>query len=411
MSARVRLAVLIVAPALSLACLLLAGCGSEAAQRQKTGSEEPARPVRVAPAEEGALPRVVRVTGTLAAEEQVVLGMKVAGRLSEIRVDLGSRVARGDVLARLAPADFDLRLRQADAALAQARSRLGLAPFDADGSVPAPDERVDPAATSVVREAEAVLTEATARRERARALERESLLSPAELDAAEASYRVAESRYQDAVEEARTRQALLEQRRSEQALARQQLADSVLHAPFDGAVRERHAAAGQFVAAGQPVVTLVKVHPLRLRLAVPERDAAGVRAGQEVRLAIEGAPPARGRVARLSPAITESNRTLLIEAEIPNEDGALRPGAFASAEIVTGADERAILVPASAIVTFAGLEKVLLVDSGRSVEKRVRTGRRLGERVEIVDGLAGGETVITDPGNLTGGRAVAITQP
>lgn len=388
--------------AAALVALLLAGCGGDSASRaQERGADGAPRPVQVAIAARAALPDVVAVSGTLAAQDEVVLGTKVAGRLVELPVDLGSVVGRGQVLARLAPADFELRVRQADAALEQARARLGLRPGDAT-------DAVDPEQTAVVKQAKARLVEATARRARAQALFEEQLLPQADLDAAEAAYQVAESQYQDAHDEALNRHGVLAQRRSELDLAHQQLVDSVLVAPFAGAVRERHASAGQYVGAGQPVVTLVRTHPLRLRLAVPERAAARVRVGQAVRVAVEGDPRAYGgRVARVSPAIDESDRTLKVEAEVPNDDGALRAGAFVDAEIVTAADRPVVLAPAAALVSFAGIEKVLTVEEGKAVEKRVRTGRRAGDRVEIVEGLQGGELVIVAPGNLVGGQAVA----
>ena len=387
--------------AISLAATLATSCDGvpESKASSRPASEAP-RTVRVVSAMEAAVPDVVAVSGTLAAEEEVVLGMKAAGRLRTIAVDLGSGVARGQVLARLAPTDFSMRVQQADAAMAQARARLGLAPGEDAASV-------NPSDTSVVRHAEAVLTEARARRERAQALWEQKLLSRADFDAAEGAFRVAESQAQVAREEVLNRQGVLAQRRSELDLARQQLADSVLVAPFAGAVRERHASAGQFVAAGQPVVTLVRMHPLRLRLAVPERAAARVRPGQVVRVSVGGDPNVHfGRVARLSPAIEESNRTLMIEAEVPNEGSALRPGTFASAEIVISSDRPIVVVPASAVITLAGIEKVLTVQDGKSVEKRVRTGRRLEDRTEIVEGLAAGESVVVEPGNLVGGEPV-----
>jgi RND family efflux transporter MFP subunit len=409
----VRLAAFSLLLPLALSASLLAACGgdqpSRAAQRPGNGREggggegaEGPRQVRVVEAERAVLPDVVAVSGTLAAEQEAELGMKVAGRLSQVAVDLGSRVQRGQVLARLAPADYQLRVEQAAAALAQAQARLGLA---ADQTV----VRVDPEQTGVVKRAQAQLVEARARRERARALFTEQLLPQAELDTAEAAYQVAESQYQDAREEVLNRQGVLAQRRSELELARQQLADSVLVAPFAGAVRERHATPGQFVSAGEPVVTLVKTHPLRLRLAVPERMASRVQVGQAVRVRAEGDSRLyTGRVARTSPSIDETDRTLRIEAEVPNEDGGLRPGSFANAEIVTAAAQPAVLVPATAVVVFAGIEKVLVVEEGKSVEKRVRTGRRVGERVEITEGLAGGERVVAEPGNLVGGQEVTV---
>ncbi|HKY31406.1 MAG TPA: efflux RND transporter periplasmic adaptor subunit [Candidatus Polarisedimenticolia bacterium] len=366
----------------------------------KAGEE--VRVVRVEPAAEAVLPRVVSVTGTLAAEEQAAVGMKVAGRLSGLAVDLGSHVAAGDELARVVSTDFELRVRQAEAALQQARSRLGL---DVDGE----QDAVDPEQTSLVRQARAVLEEATLTRDRARRLFEQELVARADLDAAEAAWQVADGRHQDAYEEILNRRAVLAQRRSELELARQQLRDTVLRAPFDGAVRERHASPGEFISPGQAIVTLVRVHPLRLKLAVPEREAAGVKQGQTVGITVEGSGAVHeGRVARLSPAIDEGSRTLMVEAEVPNLGGALRPGSFASAEIVVESGRPAVLVPASAIVTFAGIEKVILVEDGRAVEKRVRTGRRAGGQVEILEGIAAGAPVVAEPGNLAAGQAVRV---
>jgi RND family efflux transporter MFP subunit len=113
-----------------------------------------------------------------------------------------------------------------------------------------------------------------------------------------------------------------------------------------------------------------------------------------------------GRVSRISPAIDQTNRTLLIEAEVPNRDGRLSPGAFVRAEIVTVAAEPALFVPASAVTTFAGIHKVFTVENGRAVEKAVQTGRKSGERIEIAEGLKPGDQVVVRPGNLVTGEAV-----
>ncbi|MGE5698793.1 MAG: efflux RND transporter periplasmic adaptor subunit [Deltaproteobacteria bacterium] len=394
---------LVAAAVLGMAC---ASCQREApAARGGTGAkaQEP-RPVRVAAVAEGKLPRTVVVTGTLAADEEIAAGFKVAGRVSEVAVDLGSRVRKGQVLARLDPTDFRIRVEQAEAALRQVRAGLGLIP---DGT----DDRVDPEKTALVREARAVLTEASLNRERMAQLREKDLIARAEFDAAVSRFMVAEGRYQAAVEDVRNRQELLSERRSSLSLARQQLADAVLHAPIDGAVRERRASVGEFLAAGAPVVQLVRIHPLRLRVAVPERDAAAVRIGQPVRVRPEGASAEHsGRVVRLSPAIQEQNRTLVVEAEVANNEGRLRPGSFARAEIVVEPDRAAVLVPATAIVTFAGIEKVFGVKDGLAVEKRIRTGRRSGDRVEVLEGLASGEQVVVEPGNLAGGLPVTVTK-
>jgi RND family efflux transporter MFP subunit len=381
-------------------------CGKDttsarAASRAK--AQEP-RPVRVVTAAVGPLPRTVTVTGTLAADEEVVAGFKVAGRVSEIAVDLGSPVRKGQVLARLDPTDFRLRVEQAEAARRQVRAGLGL-PGDGSG------DRVDPEKTALVREARAVLDEARLNRDRMVQLSEKNYIARSEADASRSKLLVAESRYQAALEEIRNRQELLSERSSSLALARQQMADAVLSAPIDGAVRERRASVGEYLAAGAPVFGLVRVHPLRLRVAVTERDASSVRVGQAVRVRLEGDPVVHaGRVARLSPSIQEQNRTLVVEAEVANRDGKLRPGSFARAEIVVEADRTAVMVPASTVVTFAGLEKVFVVKDGKAVEKRIRTGRRSGDRVEILEGIAAGEQVVADPGSLVGGTPVTVTR-
>jgi RND family efflux transporter MFP subunit len=178
---------------------------------------------------------------------------------------------------------------------------------------------------------------------------------------------------------------------------------------MDGAVSERQASVGQYLAAGAPVVTLVCVDPLRLRLAVPEREAGAVHIGQTVELTVEGdSVKYPGRVARLSPSIAENNRTLMIEAEVPNEKGLLRPGSFAKADIVIKAGQEIVTAPRDSIVTFAGIQKIFTVVEGKAVEKRVRTGRRIGEQVEVTEGIVAGTQVIVQPGNLVSGEPVTV---
>jgi RND family efflux transporter MFP subunit len=385
------------------ALVAVAGCtGESPATASAQKAPPPPREVQVVPAVETRMPRTVAVTGTLAAEDQIVLAMKVTGRLAEMGVDLGSRVRRGQVIARLDPTDFKLRLEQAQAALQQARVRLGL---PADGT----SERVDPEQTSVVRQARAVLDEARLSRERFAALFEKELIAKAQLDTAVSNEQVAEARYQDALEEVRNRQAILVQRRTELELARQALTDTELRSPADGMIRDRRASVGEFLAAGAPLATLVRIHPLRLQLAIPERAAVDVRVGQQVRVGVEGdAGVHTGRIVRLSPSIQEQNRTLTVEAEVPNPTGVLRPGSFARAEVVIAADQPAVFVPASSIVVFAGIEKVLMVRAGKAEERRIVTGRREKDRVEVIEGLKAGEGVVVQPGNLTGGQAVTV---
>jgi RND family efflux transporter MFP subunit len=393
----------------TVAVICLAGLACQpadtGARAMPEGQADAPRAVSVITAAEARLPRTVTVTGTLAADQEVVVGFKVDGRVSEIAVDLGSPVRKGQIIAHLDPTDFRLHVEQAQAALRQVRAQLGL-----DPGQPA-DDRVDPERTALVKEARAVLEEARLNRDRMARLAERELVTRADLDAAVSRLLVAESRHQAALEEVRHREELLAERRSELSLARQQLADTELASPIDGAVRDRRASVGEFLSAGAPVADLVRVDPLRLRVAVPERDAGAIRVGQTVRVRVEGDDAEHtGRVARLSPAIDERNRTLVVEAEVTNRDRRLRPGSFAKAEIVVEAEQPAVLVPASAVVTFAGIERVIGVEDGHAVERRIRSGRRVGERVEVLEGLASGETIVAEPGNLTGGEPVTVTR-
>jgi len=286
--------------------------------------------------------------------------------------------------------------------LQQARVRLGLAPDASDQSVVLEQ-------TTIAREARATADAARSQMERAQQLFTKGLVPKADFDATDFAYKIAETKYENALEEARNRQALLAQRRSELEIARQQLADAVLYAPTSGMIRQREANAGQYVAAGAPIATLVQMHPLRLRTAVPEREARSIRPGLPVRVTVEGAPGVHpGRVARISPSFDEANRTLLVETEVSNTAGILRPGAFARAEIIVSSGQRALMVPPSSIVNFAGIDRVFVVKDGKASEKRIRTGRHMETGVEVLEGIEAGDSVVINPGNMRDGETVAI---
>jgi RND family efflux transporter MFP subunit len=363
------------------------------------GKSQP-RQVKTVKVAEIPVGEMVTVNGNLAAYDQTTVGMKVPGRLQTISVDLGSVVHKGQVIAQLEQQDYKLRVQQAEAGLAQARARLGLSP---DGA----DDRVTAEETGTVRQAKAVLEDAKLKRDRAAKLVEQGITPRAEYDTVDSEYKVALSRYQDGLEEIRNRQGLLAQRRSELALAKQQLADTFVYSPLDGVVQEKKASAGEYLAAGAPVVSVVRIDPLRLRVDVPEREAHSIRMGQSVRVTLEGDPDSYlGYIKRLSPTISEQNRVLAVEADVRN-NGRLRPGAFVKAEIVTNQTSTAVTVPPTALVTFAGIDKVIIVENGKALEKTVTVGRRGSDWIEIKAGINVGQTVVVDPGNLQSGQAVS----
>lgn len=348
------------------------------------------------------LERTIAATGTLRAVDRTPVAVKVPGRLVEMAVDLGTEVREGQLLARVESTDYELRLQQVEAALGQARARVGL---DPEGD----DDAVDVEASTRVREARAVLDEAEANRDRIRALSNQGILSTAELERAQSEYKVAASRFDEALEEARIRMAQLKQRRAEYEMARQQLADTRLVSPFAGAVQERRANLGEYLSEGAAVVVVVRMDPLRLQMEVAERDSVRVRVGQEVRLRVEGEDTVHvGRVLRMSPAILEGSRTLVVEADVPAR-GRLRPGSFARAEVVTQSEVPGWTVSREALVVFAGVEKVFVVEDGQAVERVVRTGDRGDGWVEVVEGLKEGDRVVLRPGRLQSGQPVEVS--
>ncbi len=389
---------------LLVALCLLAGCGKREGAGASGRAGDPARPVRLAAAELRPMPRTIPVTGTLAPQEKSVLSAKVAGRLQELRVDIGSPVKQGELLAQIEPRDYELELQQAAAALAQARTALGLPP---DGT----EDTIEFERVSAVKQAKALLEEARSNQERVKTLSQSGIASRSEMDTVDAAYKVALSKYETSLEEARARVATVAQRRAEHELALKRLADASVRAPFDGIVQSRPAHLGEYVAPGAPILELVSTDPLRLRLQVPERECLLVRTGQVVQLLVEADTNVyRGQIARLTPALDETSRMLLVEADVPAR-GPLRAGLFARAHIVVNESEEGLSVPASALMTFAGIEKVVLVEAGKALEKVVVTGRRGPGWTEIVSGLQAGERVVLDPAGLRTGAPVTLVSP
>lgn len=240
---------------------------------------------------------------------------------------------------------------------------------------------------------------------------KKGIVSNVDFQRADVALQAAEARRQAAIEEVYRTIAEIRQRRHEAALARQQLSDTVIRAPFRGAITQRIATLGEYLAVNAPAVVLVRWRPLRIRLSVPERQAYKVKAGQRIDLTLAGQAALQpGRVVRISPAIEAQNRSLTVEGEAPNEDGRLRAGSFVEATIVVNPEARGIAVPVSAVLSFAGVDRVFTVSGNSLRDLQVRQGRRLaGERVEIAEGLKPGDRIVLDPSDrFTPGMKVEV---
>jgi len=348
----------------ALFALLLASCGKPDRKVAPRTGEAAARAVRVARAEMRPMERALPVTGTLSAYEETTVAAQVSGQIEKYRVDLGDRVTTGQELALIDTTAYEALARQSAANLAKATASAA---------------------------------NASQNLKRIQELQRDKIASGSDLD--------------QAVAESEQAQAEVKSAAAADAIAGLNLERSRVKAPFTGAVAERSASVGAYAAVGTPIVKLVTTDPLRLRLEVPERESILVRTGQVVRVTVEGDTNIyAGRLARVAPAIRESSRMLLVEADVPAQGG-LRPGLFARAQIVVNAREPALSVPADSLITFAGLEKVVLVVDGKAVERTVVTGRRGPDWIEIVSGLEPGQSVVLDPSGLRTGQSVTVSEP
>ena len=335
-------------------------------------------------------PKLVKCQGTLIADVVTTIGAKVAGRISEVPVDLGDVACQEDVLVRLDPREFRLLLEQADAQLLQARSAVGLKPGD-------PIEGLNPDNAPPVRETRAVWDEAKKAVDRIRQLSNRDAVSIADLDLAESAERVASARYSSAQNGVREKIALIAVQSALRDLAHQRLEETIVRAPFKGAIESRLVAAGTYVQAGQSLMSISKTTVLRFRGSVPERFAQQLKMGQQLELAFDLSEQVRTvPISRISPSLDQVNRSLVFEANIDNPDGLLRSGLFAEGVIQIDSEAKAIVIPTSALVRFAGVDKVWKIVDGKLKEQVVGLGRQKSEWIEIRTGLSSGDQLLLE---------------
>jgi membrane fusion protein (multidrug efflux system) len=360
------------APALGLAALMamilatttLPGCRQPASAASSNLNQQagPQRViVAVATVREQNLERTEEVQGALFPKERAVLAANVEGTIASISADFGDAVVQGQVLLKIDPREAQLRVDSAQAALDQERAKLA---------------------------------NSRAAYNRAVELKNEQMMSAQQFDQLSAQLRIDEADTESA------EKAL--------AMARKKLGDDSITAPFAGSVQKRMASLGEYVMPGKQLYELIATDPIKLRCPMPERFVPLAKIGMPVQLTIDAKPGATytGTITRIAPALDETSRTLLVEAEVRNPDGALKPGYFAHVTMNLGED-RALLVPQSAILRYAGVARVFVVQNGAVHTREVETGTIVGDRIEITKGLNAGEkVVITDIDRLSDGAPV-----
>lgn len=391
------LAVLVIA-----AALLSPACSSGAAPAATTQAATSAPPtVTTASVEARTIPSVLALTGTLLADEESSIAPVMPGRVMEVLVDRGAIVEEGQPLVRLRDVDYRLQSASARSQLAQARARLGI---EAGSRPPAPEDTPD------VRSAATALTLADDNLRRAEELAQRGVFTPAQLDEARARAQQARDQHATALQNVRGAIAALGAAEAQLSIASTAVSESIVRAPFSGEIAARGVSPGEFVTQQSSLVTLVRTDPLRLELQVPQERISDVRVDQLVIVTVDAFPDARfeGRVRYISASVDRASRAMIIEAVIPNADGRIRPGMFASARIELGGTQEVAVLPPAAISTSAGVSRAFVVADGHVEERVVTVLERSNEEVVVRVGVSGGEMVATS--NLDRlGDGVAVT--
>jgi membrane fusion protein, multidrug efflux system len=371
---------------LAVAPLWLAACSTGNAK-----ATEPAAPAAVsistAAAVEQPIARFIRATGSLMAEDQADVAAETAGRIVSTPIERGSRVAEGGELARVVATETNAQLKEAEANAAQIEARLGITS----------DARLDVSAVPEVQTAKASYDLAQEEFNRIKALLDQRVVSQSEYDQRRTQMEATRQQYEAAKNAAAQQYQSLQAARARVALARKAVADTVVRAPFSGVVAERLVSAGDYVTKGMKVAVVVRVNPLRIALTIPEQFISAVGVGQTVNFDVDAYPGRRfeGKVKYISPALQADRRALTVEAVVPNPNGELKPGLFATARLEQPSKTPGILVPAAAVQTTAGTSRVYVLTGDHVEERIVTTGPAVGDLVEITKGLASGERVAT----------------
>ncbi|MDX6384420.1 MAG: hypothetical protein QOK48_1993 [Blastocatellia bacterium] len=347
------------------------------------------------------LPRYFEANGSLAPNEQADIAAETSGKVAAVGVDMGSSVRRGQMIIRLDDADFRIRIQQAQAQLDQAKAtmrqneaKIGLRP----------GQKFNPELVPEVAAARSALEMAEKNLRRYEKLVETGDVSRAAYDQQKSQRDQLAEQRQALVHQAQQNyaavanaQGQVDSAASQLALAKRNLGYTVVVAPMPGYISERTADVGEYVSPQQKVATVVNLNPLRVRIDVPEQAIPKIHTGESVSVSVSGYPDRNfaGRVARVSPNVTASSRTLTVEADVDNPGAELRPGQFATIRILLPQSEPAVLVPQRALRTISGSTYVYVIKNGHAEQRLVQAGQTEGDLVELKSGVAADELVAT----------------
>jgi RND family efflux transporter MFP subunit len=379
----------------------LAGCSQPANGAVGAAKERPAKAIDTEQVRRESVNRTVNISGTLAAENEVTVSSQAEGVVSRIQADLGDRVTTGQALVELDREKLQYNLDQQKAALARSLARYGASE---PGRLPPIDQTPD------VKRASAELNQARRGFERASELSKRQLLSQQALDDADAVLRTRQAEYDAALQNAKNLAADIDASNAAARLAERQLRDASIRAPFDGYVQQRMVSLGELVKEQMPVMKIVRIDPLKVIAEIPEGLAPFVKGGQQVDLQVDAYPdrPFSGKVSRISPSVNQQTRAFPFEALVPNAQGLLKPGTFVRVKLTTNHTEELLTLPYAALQYRYGVNRAFVVSGDSILGRELKVGDRLGDRIEILGGVAAGDVVaMTDVDNLADGMKVA----
>ena len=333
----------------------------------------------------------LKLPGTLQAVTEAPILARADGYLKKRSVDLGDKVRAGQPLAEIDAPELDQQILQAEAAIAQAQASLE----QAQASLEQGKSNRD-------------LARVTA--ERWKTLAAQGVVSQQENDQNQAQLTSQNANVQ-ALEKAIAAQ------RSNVAAAQANLARlqdvqgyRIVKAPFDGVITVRNVDVGALVSTGSTLLyRIAQTGTLRTYVNVPQVNASGIHAGQAAQLTLSNFPGRRftGTVARTANALDPTSRTMLVEVAVPNADGALFPGMYAEVDLSTARANPPLLLPAQTLIVRTNGAQVAMVQPDGTVHlQKVAIGRDYGDRVEIVQGIAEGATILMVPGDTAEGAKI-----
>jgi multidrug efflux pump subunit AcrA (membrane-fusion protein) len=372
--------------AVLIAGVAAVGCGSPPPER---APEAMPVDVTVVRAEMTDLPALFDAGGVLRARNASVLSSRIVAPVIRVDVRAGDRVRRGQTLVVLDGAELAAHAARTEAQVTAAKQSGAVAAAEVAG-------------------AEGALTLAKATHARIATLAASRSATPHELDQATAALTAADARLTAARARVTETAAALEAATSAATAARVAAAYTVISAPFDGVVAERRVDPGTTAAPGVPLLLVEEAGPLQLEVRLDAARAAHVRLQQRVRVTLDEAAQRShdgivSEIARVDPAA----HSFAVKIDVPAES-AVRSGAFGRAQF-EGPARRVLTVPATAVIRRGQLATVFVVSNGIARLRAIAPGAVHRDRVEVLDGLAPGETVVSAPpaGLADGGRVSA----